>query len=146
MSFTLKIKPETEELQKLYENHGTFYEGDDGIDLYCPEEVTIKGGETKIINLKIKCEGSAGFQLVLRSSTASKTPLRLANSIGIIDKGYRGNIMAIVDNIKNESFTIKKHQRLFQLIACIYLPIKIELTNTLSNTDRGEGGLGSSSV
>ena len=80
--------------------------------------------------------------LVPRSSI-SKTPLRMANSIGIIDAGYRGEIIAVVDNIKNEPYTIKEGERLFQLVAPSMLSIKANLVTTLTESTRGKGGFGS---
>ena len=49
-------------------------------------------------------EHYVGYYLYSRSSTGSKTPLRLSNSVGIIDSGYRGNIKACFDNINNSDF------------------------------------------
>ena len=82
------------------------------------------------------------YMLVPRSSI-SKTPLRMANSIGIIDAGYRGEIMAAVDNIKTEDYTVKPNQRLFQLVAMNGAPITFEIVDELSDSTRGEGGFGS---
>jgi len=76
-------------------------------------------------------------------SSISKTPLRLSNSIGLIDAGYRGEIMAAVDNIKSESITVSPGQRLFQLVAMDGSPIHFQLSNELSDTSRGKGGFGS---
>ena len=76
-------------------------------------------------------------------SSISKTPLRIANSIGLIDGGYRGEIMAMCDNIKNFSYTAEKGQRLFQLVATDSAPIHYELVGELSETTRGTGGFGS---
>ena len=73
----------------------------------------------------------------------AKTPLRLSNSVGIIDAGYRGNIMAIVDNLSSEDFVIEENTRLFQLCSPILGPISFEVVNNLSETSRGSGGLGS---
>ena len=67
----------------------------------------------------------------------------MANSVGIIDPGYRGNIMAAVDNIKQEPYRLEPGQRLFQLVAMDGSPISFELTDVLTETDRGEGGFGS---
>jgi len=61
----------------------------------------------------------------------------------LIDGGYRGEIMAAVDNIKNESYTIEPGQRLFQLVAMDGSPIHFELVERLSESTRGEGGFGS---
>ena len=78
----------------------------------------------------------------MRSSTI-KSPLRLANSIGIIDAGYRGNVIAAVDNISNEDYIIEKGTRLFQLCSPDLEPITYELVNSLNETSRGTGGFGS---
>ena len=76
-------------------------------------------------------------------SSISKTPLRLCNSIGLIDAGYRGEIMAAVDNIKQEDYTINSGQRLFQIVAMDGSPLSFELVIKLSTTGRGAGGFGS---
>lgn len=143
MTFTLKIHALTDELTELYENHSTFHEGDTGVDLFNPEDKVVPPGKTIMYNLQIKCEGPMGYQLLPRSSTALKTPLIIKNSMGIIDQGYRGNINAIVHNLSNEPYTIKKGDRLFQFIAFVSLPIKIKLCDELSESSRGECGFGS---
>ena len=76
-------------------------------------------------------------------SSIAKTPLRLCNSIGLIDGGYRGEIMAVVDNIKKESYTLRPGQRLFQLVAMDGSPIHFELVDELTESTRGDGGFGS---
>ena len=76
-------------------------------------------------------------------SSISKTPLRLANAVGLIDAGYRGEIMAAVDNIKGEDYTVEPNQRLFQLVAMNGSPISFEIVNELSKSSRGKGGFGS---
>lgn len=92
-----------------------------------------------------------GYYLYPRSSIV-KTGLRLANSVGIIDAGYRGEIIAVVDNI-DKNFTmnvtlegVKKYDRLFQICApdlsAFYVKI-VENEEELGQTERGEGGFGS---
>ena len=100
--------------------------------------------ETKLIKLGISCEPKNGkaYYLIPRSSI-SKTPLRMANSIGLIDGGYRGEIMAPCDNIKDFNYSIKEGERLFQLVASDSSPIHYEITDNLSETSRGSGGFGS---
>ncbi len=105
------------------------------------------------------------FMILPRSSTGKNTPLRLSNNTGIIDKGYRGNIMACVDNVKNttdyedisifsskstesneDSFTIEQYKKLFQIVAFSGESLKVELVNNLKDlkeTSRGEDGFGS---
>ena len=140
----LKMKTLNETAANLYENHGHFHAGDAGLDLYVLEDITIEPGETLPIKLGVACEPDNGkaYFLMPRSSI-SKTPLRLANSIGLIDGGYRGELMAMCDNIKSEPYTAEKGQRLFQIVACDCSPITYELVNELSETTRGSGGFGS---
>ena len=144
----LRIMPDNDTIKILYNSRNN-YTDDAGLDLVCPEELTIpaKGISIKI-NLRIKCEAiknnqSISYMLYPRSSMGSKTPLRLSNSVGIIDKGYRGNIMAIVDNISDTEYTISKGDRLFQICSPFLEPIQINIVSELSNTDRGNRGLGS---
>ena len=146
----LKILPDNDTVKQYYETHSTYHEGDSGLDLFFTESVTISAHETKLINLHIKCEAfdetnnhvSHSYYLYPRSSI-SKTPLRMANSVGIIDAGYRGNIMVAVDNISDGSYTIGLGDRLFQICSPTLQPITFELVNVLSETGRGMGGFGS---
>ena len=142
-----------------YNDHRHYHQGDSGIDLYCPDRIIVEAGETKFIDLKIQCQmlklihlehrinpyrmyRPVSYYLYPRSSI-TKTPLRLANSVGIIDAGYRGNIIACVDNIKNEEYIIEAGSRLFQICSSDLSPISIEIVNSLPETSRGIGGFGS---
>lgn len=144
------ILPTDEQVSLLYQNHTTYHDGDSGLDLFFVDDINIGPNETKLISLNIKCEAftdknkshNISYYLYPRSSIY-KTPLRMANSVGIIDSGYRGTIKVALDNISNEIYEIKKGQRLFQLCSPILAPISFELTNNLSETSRGEGGFGS---
>ena len=140
----LRIKPRNNLVSKMYEEHGQFHDGDAGLDLFVIEEQILEAGKTSIINLGISCETAEKrpYFLIPRSSI-SKTPIRLCNSIGLIDAGYRGEIMAAVDNIKQEDYTINSGQRLFQIVAMDGSPLSFELVSKLSTTGRGAGGFGS---
>jgi len=130
-----------------------------GLDIIIPENITIPAKSYGFkIKLGIACEpikiygikeddpayksAKCGYYLYPRSSL-SKTPLRLANSVGIIDSSYRGEIMAAVDNISEKDFDIKQGQRLFQLCSPTLEPINYIVANELTETKRGEGGFGS---
>jgi dUTP pyrophosphatase len=128
---------------------------DSGVDLFCPRDLTIPPNQTCYIDLGIQCAAytdklfgemyrqiPAAYYVYPRSSM-SKTPLRLANSVGIIDSGYRGNILAAVDNISNESFQLKRGTRLFQICAPDLSHIIVTLVDSLDKTSRGAGGFGS---
>ena len=149
MTMHLLIKTDNQELQEKYIHHTNYHEGDSGLDLFCPKDILVKSGETVKIDLEIRCEAlkdnrnNVSYYLYPRSSIV-KTPLRLANSVGIIDSGYRGNLMCAVDVHKN--FTIEKHARYFQICSPILSPIRGVMVNTLEDlglTERGDGGFGS---
>ena len=115
------------------------------MDLYVLEDIYFKAGETRVIKMGISCEPEDGIAYyLLPRSSISQTPLRMANSIGLIDGGYRGEIMAVCDNIKTVDYTVEKGQRLFQLVATDSSAIEYELVETLEmTTTRGIGGFGS---
>ena len=97
-----------------------------------------------------------GYYLYPRSSII-KTPFRLSNSVGIIDSGYRGEIMAVVDNIDSENNDMKacilKYMspmtRMFQICSPTLEPFLVEIVESeeeLGLTERGSGGFGSTGV
>ncbi len=141
------------ELYNYYMNYETKHEGDSGIDLPCPEEFSIDNFTLYTINFKIKCEminietnKLVSYYLYPRSSI-SNTGLILANSVGIIDAGYRGCIMAKIRKIElSDSIIIKKMSRLFQICSPDLGLIKICIVDRLSSSSRGEGGFGSTGI
>ena len=137
---------------------------DAGIDLFVPKSQTIlSGAHGQKVNMCIKCAMNfvdptsinafsstsipVGYYLYPRSSTGSKTTLRLSNSVGIIDAGYRGDIMALFDNVGTDDVIINKNDRIVQLcspnLTYPILPILVETEQELGSTSRGMGGLGS---
>lgn len=75
--------------------------GDAGMDLYACEEITILPGETKIVPTGIKVAVPMGYELQVRprSGQSAKTKLRVANSPGTIDSGFRGEVGVILENV-----------------------------------------------
>ena len=143
----LKMKTFSETIKIMYENHGHFYPGDAGLDLFIVEKKIIEANKTVRIHLGISCENLENKPYFLMPRTSiSKTPLRLCNSIGLIDAGYRGEIIAAVDNVKGESYTVMPGQRLFQLVAMDGSPVNYELVDSLTESDRGIGGFGSTGL
>ena len=139
---------------------------DAGFDLYVPQPQVWLADETLKVRLGVRCAavrqafGSASlfaktrpiatlptaFYMYPRSSL-SKTPLRLANSVGIIDAGYRGELMAVLDNRKTDgSYAVGKGQRLMQICMPNLEPFQVQLVDSLDETERGEGGFGSTGV
>ena len=167
---TLRIQILHKDLKALYQKRVNS-EGDAGVDLFFPEEVTIPAKELgMIIPLGIKGEmvqtvsnhltdnipkemldGMFGgaiqdtnlSYMVSPRSSISKTPLRMSNCVGIMDSGYRGEFKVPIDNISDEDFIIEKHTRLFQVTNPTLGVIDLEIVNELSDSQRGEGGFGS---
>jgi len=141
-------------IQLLDESLGEYYSAtkqfatDSGYDLYAPETITVEPGKQATIDFKVRAQtewSTGGFYLFPRSSI-SKTPLRLANSVGIIDFEYRGNLMAKVDNISDKPYTIQKGERLFQICHPSLQPLSVRIAEVSTNTERGTGGFGSTGL
>ncbi len=118
-----------------------------GADLYAAidEAVTIAPGETKFIPTGLAFEipvGFAGF-VYARSGLASKRGLAPANKVGVIDSDYRGEVMTALHNHGKEAQTIEAGERIAQMVIAPYVTANFILSDSLDNTDRGEGGFGS---
>lgn len=142
---------------------------DSGFDLYCPNNVVFSYNTAKLVDLEVraaayKVEGHindldcdnykiispVAFGLHCRSSIY-KSNFRLANNIGIIDSGYRGNLKAALDFSErhlhdddlNPSNEINVGDRYFQICMGDLSPFMVVLVDELDNTNRGKGGFGS---
>ena len=118
-----------------------------GLDIYSSNEddIVIKQGEVKKIPTDLKLEIPEGYFVAIytRSSTGVKRNLMLANSTGIIDSDYRGEIKLFFYNFGNKDQVIKKNDRLAQMVVQKYEKVKIEKVDQISQSDRGEKGIGS---
>ena len=154
-TYVLYVLCEDDDLRGVYnvaESHNLNTGKDSGFDVFVPENTVITPGSVSFVNQKIKCkmvkhvgeeEEPTGFYLYPRSSI-SKTPLMMANSVGIIDSGYRGPIIAALRNMDSiEPYVLSKHQRLVQICAPNLSPFKIVFVSELDDTERGSGGFGS---
>jgi len=144
------IKPLNDDVKQIYKNHSTYHEGDSGLDLFIIQDEIIPAGQTKIVDLGICCQlfnqtnnKYFSYNMYPRSSV-SKTPLRLANGVGLCDAAYTGPLKAALHNtdIKND-FIIKKGERYVQLAYPNLDEVSFELVDELRDTTRGAGGFGS---
>ena len=123
------------------------HDSDAAADLYAKETQTL-GPHTNgnKIHTGIKIQLPEGWLALIlpRSSMGAKTPLRLSNSVGLIDSGYRGEIMAMYDNISDEYYTINNGDRIAQMLVMPSYRFLPKVVDTLTDSDRGEGGFGSS--
>lgn len=138
-----------ERLRSLYSQRLNHLD-DCGFDLYIrtPEtsdEVVVPAHARGFkIYTGVKCAITRrhGYYLYPRSSII-KTPLRLANSVGIIDCDYRGEIIAAVDNMSDQDVVLTRDRSLFQLCMPNLEPFAVDFRSRLDETARGEGGFGS---
>lgn len=120
--------------------------GDAGFDLTTanPEPVVIAPDTTAKIPLGIAMEVPEGhFGFAVPRSSLSKRNLILANTVGIIDSGYRGEVMAVLRNIGTTDEIIQPGERLIQMAIVPFTQVTFEAVEELSTTERGTGGYGS---
>ena len=150
--YTLHLYTANDELKTLYKNREDTYKGDCGIDLFIPHTKELSSDKTHFISHEVICwmtnekDEFVSYYLYPRSSI-SKTPFRLANSVGIIDSGYRGEIIAAIDVLMRVLArpSIERHSRLFQICAPNLGPLKLVVEDKIiTNGDRGDNGFGSS--
>ena len=118
-----------------------------GLDLYCKTDnrIVIEPKKTVKVDTGVKVQIPEGYfgAIYPRSSTGVKKKIMLANTVGIIDSDYRGEIMIYLYNYGEEEQTIENGDRIAQLVIQPYEQFEIEAVDSLDNTDRGEGGFGS---
>ena len=133
---------------------------DAGFDIFTPIRYPCAKGVVTRINFQVKCMGhvihkdrttrSTGFYMYPRSSI-SKTPLMMANSLGIIDSGYRGDLIGAFRCLSSgDQYTVMEGDRLVQICGPELCPIVVELVSSFEElgeqTERGSGGFGSTGV
>mgnify|MGYP002631446545 FL=1 len=124
--------------------------GDSGFDLraYLTESVTLKPLDRKLIptGLKFELPPNTELQVRPRSGMALKHGISVLNTPGTVDEGYRGDVGIIAVNLSNEDYTIEPGERIAQGVIMNVIGQNISVltkTNTLTDTERGDGGFGS---
>ena len=119
-----------------------------GYDLYADIDtpITIKSGETVKIGTGLAFELPEGFfsGIFARSGLATKQGLRPANCVGVVDYDYRGEVIVAIHNDSNKDAVIAPGDRIAQMILLPYQSMEFIEVSDLSETDRGDGGFGSS--
>lgn len=144
MFYNLKLKRVDPDAKLPYRAN----KGDAGLDLFSIEEKVIEPGETALIRTGIQIELPKGTEAQVRprSGLALKHSVTILNSPGTIDQGYRGEINVILINHGRELFQVEKQMRIAQMVIAPVLSVTLEEIDTLSASERGEGGFGSSGV
>ena len=123
------------------------YEGDDGLDLRSAEDVVLKPFERRLVSTGLAIaipDGYAGF-VQPRSGLALREGLSMANTPGLIDAHYRGELKVCAINLDPErEIHITKGERIAQLVIQKVPRVSLMEVDSLDETDRGVGGFGSS--
>ncbi len=125
-------------------------EGAAGMDLMAAntEDVVLKPLDRALIPTGIKIELPRGYEAQIRprSGLAIKSGITLSNCVGTIDEDYRGEVCVGLINLSREEFTIKRGDRIAQMLIAPVIRANIQVLEELSTTARGTGGFGSTGV
>lgn len=111
-------------------------------------DIVLKPGERILVPTGLSFEIPNGYEIQARprSGLALKQGIGMVNSPGTIDADYRGEVKIIIINLGNEPVTIKDQDRIAQLVLCPVVQAVFEVTDNLTETERGSGGFGSTGV
>jgi dUTP pyrophosphatase len=121
-------------------------QGDAGFDLRSAEDVTLTPGEKKIVKTGIKIaipEKHVGL-IWDRSGMAAKHEIHAL--AGVVDSGYRGEVGVVLKNLSDKEFEIEKNMRIAQMLIQPVVSAMIEEVDSLEDTERGDGGFGSTGM
>lgn len=116
-----------------------------GYDLYAAEDVIVRSGVVAKVNTGIAIElDKFNYAAVCSRSGLASKGIWVANAPGIVDSSYRGNVGVLLYNSTPQEFVVRKGDRIAQIVVQPYLTVDWEEVEELSETQRGEGGFGSS--
>lgn len=109
------------------------------------EAVILRSLERAMIPTGLSIELPEGYEMQIRprSGLAAKHGITVLNSPGTIDADYRGEIRVILVNLSNEEFRIEAGERIAQMVVARHEQVEWEMTEELAESERGEGGFGS---
>lgn len=121
-----------------------------GVDIRASldEDLVLKAGEFKLVSTGIYVEIPSSYEVQIRarSGLSIKHGIGLVNGIGTIDSDYRGEIKVPLINFSKEDFTIENGMRIAQMVLSKYEKINFEEVDELSDSERQDGGFGSTGV
>lgn len=139
----IKILNQSKNPLPIYQTSGSA-----GMDVHAniSNKIELKPFERKLIPTGLFVEIPQGFEIQVRprSGLALKHGVTVLNSPGTIDSDFRGELMILLINLGDEIYHIESGERIAQLVIASVITIEWEAINTLSETDRGTGGYGSS--
>lgn len=124
------------------------HDGDAGMDVFSCEDAFLYPGDRKMVRTGLSFEIPKGFEIQVRpkSGLSLKNGLTILNTPGTLDSGYRGELGIILFNTTKETYEIKKGQKIAQVILARYEEAEVEEVGVLGESERGEGGFGSTGL
>src|ERR1700674_3779023 len=119
-------------------------EEDAGMDLRSVERVVLAPGVAQGIPTGIAIELPGGYEAQVRPRSGMALKHSITVNFGTIDPGYRGEIRVVMFNLSGADYVIEKGDRIAQLVVARYEPVEWEEGDALGDSQRGEGGFGSS--
>jgi dUTP pyrophosphatase len=116
---------------------------DAGLDLYAAEDVTLLSGKRAGVLIGIAMEIPEGYVGLIWDKSGLSIKHGLKTLGGVVDAGYRGEVIVGIMNLAEEAYTIQKGEKVAQMIIQKKESVVVEETVELSETARGEGGFGS---
>ena len=124
--------------------------GSSGMDIaaFLDNEILIKPSEKKIIPTGVKLKIPKGYEIQIRprSGLAANNDITVLNTPGTIDSDYRGEIKVILFNHGKNIFKVENGLRIAQMVLCPVIEAKLSEVEIIDETERGEGGFGSTGV
>ena len=119
--------------------------GSAGLDLCANEDAVIPAGGWRLVRTGVHFEIPVGFVGLLfpRSGNALKRGLTFENCVGVIDSDYRGDVGAEIRNDMDCSQTVRRGDKIAQMVFARCEQFPLEMVDELDETERGEGGFGS---
>lgn len=153
----VKIRKITDDPDFVYPSYA--HDGDSGMDVYSLEDRFMSEGSTHLFKLGFEVEIPKGYEIQVRSKSGLtlKEGLIVLNSPGTVDSTYRGEVGVILHNVKKHlehtvddtvknTKLVKKGQKIAQIVLCPVIECEWEKVEELNETNRGEGGYGSTGV
>ena len=118
-----------------------------GMDVaaHIKKDIIINPGEKALVTTGFAIAIPRGYEIQIRprSGLAAKKSITVLNTPGTIDADYRGEIKVILINLSDQLFVIEKGLRIAQMVICPVVQAQLQEVHELNNTNRGEGGFGS---
>ena len=122
------------------------YKGDAGMDLFSFVDYELKPGEYFVASTGIKIAIPEGYAGLVWDKSGIATKNHITTIAGVIDSNYRGELKIALTNLGKESYNIKKGEKIAQLLIQPIVSAEIAEVEEFDNTERGEGGFGSSGL